>query len=133
MHMATIRTFKDLNVWKKALKLSKVVYQLTSKGSFIRDYPLRDQIRKAVISVASNIAEGFEREGNKELIQFLTIAKGSTAEVQTQLRIAFEAGHISRNEYYESDNLCTEVLKLLSGFMRYLKSSPIDGNKFRCI
>jgi four helix bundle protein len=90
-------------------------------------------MRKAVISVASNIAEGFEREGNKELIQFLTIAKGSTAEVQTQLRIAFEAGHISRNEYYESDNLCTEVLKLLSGFMRYLKSSSIDGNKFRRI
>lgn len=129
--MATIRTFKELDVWKMSVELSKMVYDLSSKGNFSRDFPLQNQIKKAAISVASNIAEGFEREGNKELIQFLAIAKGSTAEVQTQLHIAFEVGHITRDEFGQVDRQCTDVLKLLSGFMRYLKSSPMDGNKFK--
>ena len=129
--MATIKTFKDLEVWKKAVELSKLVYLISSNGSFQNDYPLKDQVKKAAISVASNIAEGFEREGNKELIQFLAIAKGSAAEVQTQLHIAFEVGHISRAEFCKADDLCTEVLRLLSGFMRYLNTASVKGNKFK--
>ena len=129
--MATIKTFKELNAWKKAVELTKTIYFLSSKVSFNRDFPLRDQIRRAAISVPSNIAEGFEREGNKEFIQFLTIAKGSTAEVQTQLHIAFEVGYISGDEFDEADNLCTDVLQLISGFMRYLNTTQVNGNKFR--
>ena len=129
--MATINTFKELEVWKKAVGLTKVIYLHSSKGSFNRDFPLRDQIRKAAISVPSNIAEGFEREGNRELIQFLSIAKGSAAEVQTQLHIAFEVGYISGNEFDEADSLCTDVLQLISGFIHYLNSTTVHGNKFR--
>jgi len=76
-------------------------------------------------------SECFEREGDRELIQFLSIAKGSAAEVQTQLHIAFEVGYISGNEFDEADSLCTDVLQLISGFMRYLNSTTIHGNKFR--
>jgi four helix bundle protein len=129
--MATINTFKELEAWKKAVELTKVIYLLSSQGSFNRDFPLRDQIRRAAISVPSNIAEGFGREGNKELIQYLSIAKGSAAEVQTQLHIALEVGYISKDEFDEADNLCTDVLQLISGFTRYLNTTPVHGNKFR--
>ena len=129
--MATIKTFKELDAWIKAIELSKFIYHLVSKDSFQKDYPLLNQIKKASISIASNIAEGFEREGNKELIQYLTIAKGSAAEVQTQVHIAFEVGHISEKEFERADGLCTEVLKLLSGFIRYLNRTPLEGNKFK--
>lgn len=129
--MATIKTFKDLDSWIKAIELSEYVYYLISKGSFQEDYALLNQIKRAVISIASNISEGFEREGNKEFIQYLSVAKGSAAEVQMQIHIAFEVGHINREEYEEADILCTEILKLLSGFIRYLNSTTIDGNKFK--
>lgn len=96
-----------------------------------RDFPLRDQIRRAAISIPSNIADGFEREANKEFIQFLTIAKGLTAEVQTQLQIAFEVGYITDDEFKQMDDICIEVISLISGFLRYLRLARIRGNKFK--
>ena len=128
--MATIDTFKDIRAWEKSVELARLVYQYSGKGLFLRDKPLQVQIRKAVLSISSNIAEGFEREGNKEFIQFLTIAKGSAAEVQTQVRISYEVGYILPTEFEELDALCSEVIGLIGGFLKYLRSSGIEGQKF---
>jgi len=128
--MATIKTFKDLRVWEKSIELARLIYLSSGKSPFSKDKPLQKQIRKAVLSIASNISEGFEREGNKEFIQFLAIAKGSAAEVQTQVRISFEVDYICYEEFKHLDILCTEVICLIAGFMKYLRSSGIEGQKF---
>lgn len=80
--------FEDLEVWKSARELANKVYKVTANGAFSKDYGLRDQIRRAVVSIMSNVAEGYERGGNQELIQFLSIAKGSFGEVRCQLYVA---------------------------------------------
>ena len=82
--MATFHRFEDIESWKKARELTTLIYKITSIGNFARDFGLRDQIRRASVSIASNIAEGFERDGTKEFVQFLYIAKGSAGEVKTQ-------------------------------------------------
>ena len=86
--MATIKCFEDINTWKKARELTRSIYKITSKGKFSQDYGVVNQIRRGAISVMSNIAEGYERDGAKEFIHFLTIAKGSAAVIQSQLYIA---------------------------------------------
>jgi four helix bundle protein len=129
--MSTIQTFKDIKAWEKSIELVKQIYLASGKGLFSKDNRLQEQIRKAVVSISSNIAEGFEREGNKEFIQFLSIAKGSAAEVQTQVRISFEVGYISIEEFRQLDTLCIEVISLIAGFMKYLRSSGIEGQKFK--
>ena len=94
LKMAKIEKFEDIEAWQKARGLSKAVYAVTGDGTFARDFGLRDQIRRAAVSVMSNIAEGFDRGGNRELTQFLYIAKGSAAEVQAQLYVALDAGYL---------------------------------------
>ena len=79
--MANIRRFEDIEAWKKGRELAKDIYTVTGKGEFARDYALKDQIRKASVSIVSNIAEGFSRQTDQEFVQFLHIAKGSTSEV----------------------------------------------------
>ena len=83
--MVKITKFEDIESWKKARRLTKEIYQTTATGGFVRDFGLKDQIRRASVSVLSNIAEGFERGGDKEFLQFLAIAKGSCGEVRAQL------------------------------------------------
>ena len=92
--MAKIQRFSEIPVWNRARELVKAVYVSTSTGPFSKDWALRDQIRKAAISIPSNIAEGFERGGTGEFIQFLSIAKGSTGEVMTQLYLANDLGYL---------------------------------------
>ena len=128
--MGSIKSFKDIKAWQAGILLVREIYIASQNGPFSRDFALRDQIRKAVLSIPSNIAEGFEREGNKEFIQFLTVAKGSTGEVQTQLRIAWEVGYITEEDFKRMDDICTEVINMISGFLRYLRSTKISGNKF---
>ena len=94
--MAVYEKFEDLPVWKLAKDLTVKIYQLTKEQKFRRDYGLVDQIRRASISISSNIAEGFERGSKKEFIQFLYIAKGSLGEVRSQLQICFELGYINK-------------------------------------
>ncbi|OGC91271.1 MAG: four helix bundle protein [candidate division Zixibacteria bacterium RBG_16_53_22] len=120
--MSQIGKFEDIEAWQKARELSKAIYDVTGEGAFARDFGLRDQIRRSAISVMSNIAEGFDRGGNKELIQFLYIAKGSIAELRAQLYIALDAGYLKQEEFQNLYDLAASTGRLLGGFIRYLRS-----------
>lgn len=97
--MAGFKTFEEINVWQNARVLVKDVYAVTRSGDFGKDYGLKDQIQRAAISICSNIAEGFERRGNREFINFLWIAKGSAAEVCSQLHNARDIGYITDGQF----------------------------------
>src|SRR6266702_128916 len=97
--MARLERFQDVDAWKVARELTKSVYQVTAAGEFARDFGLRDQIRRAAVSVMSNIAEGFERGGNREFRQFLAQAKGSVGEVRSQLYAALDTGLLSDSQF----------------------------------
>ena len=94
--MATIKRFEDIDSWKSSRELTRQIYELTSSGEFCRDFGLKDQIRRACVSILSNIAEGFERGGDREFLQSLAVAKGSCGEVRAQLYVAYDQGlHVS--------------------------------------
>ena len=97
--MAAFKTFEEINAWQNARVLVKEVYAMTRNGAFSNDYGLKDQIQRAAVSICSNIAEGFERRGNKEFINFLWIAKGSAAEVCSQLYNARDLGYITEKGF----------------------------------
>ena len=106
--------FRKLIVWQMAKELAVRVYKYTSEGAFSKDYGLRDQIRKAAVSVPSNISEGDESGSNKQSIRYFNIAKGSLAEVQTQNEIAFEIGYLTREQYDDIEHRCNALsIKLL--------------------
>jgi four helix bundle protein len=122
--MAKIERFEDIEAWKRARVLTGRVYSLTNAGAFARDLGLRDQIRRACVSIMSNIAEGFERGGgDKEFARYLSIAKGSAGEVRAQLYVALDATYLTQSEFDELAQLAGEVSKLLSRFMQYLAAS----------
>jgi len=129
--MATIERFEDIKAWQEARGLTKHIYLLTRSGDFARDFALRDQIRRSTISILSNIAEGFERRGDKEFIQFLYIAKGSCGEVRAQLYIAYDVGYLAEPEWQQLIEQCQRISKMLSGLITYLKNSPLQGEKYR--
>jgi four helix bundle protein len=120
--MTQIEKFEDIEAWQKSRELSRAIYALTGKGAFARDFALRDQIRRSAISVMSNIAEGFDRGGNKEFIQFLYIAKGSIAEVRAQLYIALDAGYLEQEQFRNLYDLTGSTGRLIGGFIPYLTS-----------
>lgn len=125
--MRVYKHFTEMEVWQKAKMLTKLIYEATSTGTFSRDWALRDQIRKASVSIPSNIAEGFERGGNKEFIRFLSIAKGSAGEVLTQLHIAMDLGHLTENEFDRLQDQTVRIGRMLGGFVQYLKKSSRKG------
>src|SRR6478609_5589265 len=129
--MATIERFEDIEAWRLGRKAVNRVYDLSSVEPFSRDFALVNQIRRAAISVISNIAEGFERDGNKEFIQFLAIAKGSCGEVRSQLYIAADRRYITQSELEEVQQVLIETSRTLSGFMKYLQRVPERGSKFK--
>lgn len=96
--------FKDLTIWSKSKDLAIRIYRITDAGEFSKDYGLRDQIRRSAISIPSNIAEGNDRESEKEFVRFLYISKGSIAELQTQLEIAREIGYLEDKIYIDLDS-----------------------------
>ncbi len=126
-----MKSFEEMEIWKQARALTRLIYQLSAKDNFSRDYGLRDQIRRASVSVMSNISEGFERGGNKELLQFLAIAKGSCGEVRCQLYVAMD------QEYLDQKSAATLIDKhrklsiMIYNFMEYLKGSNYKGHKFK--
>lgn len=125
-----IEKFEDIESWKKARKLTNEIYDATSTGSFSRDFELRKQIRRAAISILSNIAEGFERGGDKEFIHFLAMAKGSCGEVRAQLYVALDQKYLAPEIFERLSLKALAVSQLLSGLMKYLKSSTLRGNRF---
>lgn len=128
--MATIQRFEEVEAWKKARELTKVIYAITRTGEFSRDFSLRDQVRSASVSIMSSIAEGFERGGDKEFRQFLSQAKGSTGEVRSQLYVALDADFILQPTFGELYQKTIDIGGLLTGFMRYLGSSEFKGKKY---
>ncbi|MCW8841290.1 MAG: four helix bundle protein [Gammaproteobacteria bacterium] len=129
--MGTVNGFEELLVWKKSRGLVGEVYSMTSQGAICRDYALKDQMRRAAVSVLSNIAEGFERGGNKEFIQFLYIAKGSAGELRAQMYVAQDQGYVSPQNSRRLMIQLGEISKMLNGLIRYLKRTEIKGDKFR--
>ena len=129
--MATIRRFEDLDAWKLARELTNEIYRVTAHDSFSKDWGLINQIRKASVSVMSNIAEGFERDGNKEFCNFLYIAKGSAGEVRSQLYVALDRHYITRDEFEAIYAKAGESGRVIAGLVNYLKRSGFSGTKFR--
>jgi four helix bundle protein len=110
-----ITSFQDLIAWQKARALTARIYTTTSIGGFAKDFGLKDQIRRAAVSVMSNIAEGFERGRPSEFHQFLSIAKGSCAELRSQLFVALDAGYLQTSEFDRLMVSATEVSKIVGG------------------
>jgi four helix bundle protein len=128
--MASIEKFEDIEAWQKARELTREIYRVTNQGAFAKDFGLRDQIRRASVSIMSNIAEGFGRGGNREFIQFLSMAKGSVSEVQAQLYVAVDAGYITKDQFHQLYSLSPSTGNLIGGFIRYLTKSADKGVKF---
>jgi len=129
--MGKIERFEDIEAWKKARELTKIIYEVTAQGKIAADFSLKDQLRRAAVSIMANIAEGFEREGNKEFRQFLAMAKGSVGEVKALLYVALDAGLASSEQFQRIMALGDETSRLLAGFLRYLKASDKKGSKFQ--
>lgn len=126
--MATAKRFEELAVWQRARELARDIYKETADW---RDRSLQDQIRRAAVSVLSNIAEGFERGTNIELIQFLYIARGSCAEVRAQLYVALDAGFVERSTFNRLTDHAEAVSSMLYRFIESVKSSRFKGSKFK--
>jgi four helix bundle protein len=129
--MPKIERFEDLECWKAARQLRQAVYSYSRRLPFYRDYPLVSQIRRAAQSITANIAEGFEREGHREFLQFLSQAKGSVGEVKDELYTALDESYISRADFDSAYSLADNVTRLLGGFMSYLRRTETTGSKFK--
>jgi four helix bundle protein len=127
----TVRNFEDFNVYRQARSLTNEIFRLTRVGSFAKDFGLVDQIRRAAVSILSNIAEGYERGSNTEFIQFLYIAKGSCGEVRAQLSIAHDQGYVPDADHQRLANHCRLTSSMLSNFIDHLKGSRYPGQKFK--
>jgi len=129
--MPTIKKVEDIEAWKKARELTRAVYNCSKIEPFSKDFALRDQMRRAAVSVMSNIAEGFERGGTKEFVQFLAIAKGSAGEVEAQLFVALDQKYISDGEFARLRDRAISTKRLIGGLMSYLRQSGMKGEKYK--
>ncbi|MFQ5612003.1 MAG: four helix bundle protein [Anaerolineae bacterium] len=120
--MPLIKRFEDIQAWQEARKLTRQIYQLSSSGSFARDFGLRDQIRRAAISAMANIAEGFDCDSNREFARFLGIARRSAVEVQSLLYVALDAGHIREDIFQTHYKQAAKTKGLIGGFKHSLKT-----------
>nr|WP_314838148.1 four helix bundle protein [uncultured Flavobacterium sp.] len=118
--MAKFGSFEEIKSWQKSRIFNKRLYQITENSNFKKDFDFIRQIRRASISISSNIAEGFERNTDKEFIYFLYVAKASAGEVRSQLYLAFDLDYITKEEFEILLESVTEISKLLSGFIKYL-------------
>ena len=129
--MGTVKDFEDLKIWQMARELCKDIFRITCYEFFVKDYKLKDQIKASSGSIMDNIAEGFERNGNREFIQFLTIAKGSSGESRSQLYRAFDYGYIEEKEFEELRQKAKNLSQSIGAFITYLNKSEFKGTKFK--
>ena len=129
--MATIKRFEDLEIWQLARKLENLVFLEIEKGKLSKDYKLGDQMNASSGSIMDNIAEGFERGGKLEFINFLGIAKGSCAEVRSQLYRLLDRKYIINEKFTELYKLSEEIASMIGGLINYLNTSEIKGRKFK--
>ena len=129
--MATISSFEDLEIWREARQLSKEIFIATSQDPWAKDFKFRDQTRASAGSVMDNIAEGFERSGNREFIQFLSISKGSAGEVRSQLYRALDQQYISEENGTMLINAYKSLSMRIAGFIDYLSKTEHRGYKFK--
>lgn len=117
-----INNFEELQIWKDSIQQAKEIYSLTSNVKFSKDFSLRDQIRRAIVSVSSNIVEGFERSNNNEFIRFLKIAKGSLGEVRSQLYLATVLNYVGNRQQDALDKKLMELSTQIGKFISYLET-----------
>lgn len=129
--MASIKRFEDIECWQLTRLLDKEVFKVSQKTGLSKDYGLKDQLLKSTGSVMDNIAEGFERGGNKEFFQFLSISKGSAGEVKSQLYRTLDREYITTEKFDELYNQTDLICKKISSLMNYLSGSDLKGSKYK--
>lgn len=129
--MATIKRFEDIVSWQKARELNQILGGIIDSGKFKHSYKLIEQIESSCGSVMDNIAEGFERSGNREFLQFLYISKGSCGEFRSQLYRAFDRKYLTQLEFDDLYKRALEVIVLIQGLIEYLESSLMKGTKYK--
>ena len=125
----TIRQFEEIEGWKEARVLAAKIYETSNRGKFKGDFGLRDQIRRAAVSIMANIAEGFGRGGKPEFIRFLRISRASALETQSHLYIALDLGYLSEKEFETLHNQAIRVTRLVGGFINYLSCEGTEEPK----
>ena len=129
--MGTIKRFEDLEIWQLARLICIDIEQLFLNTDLGKNYSLRNQMERSSGSIMDNIAEGFDRDGNREFIVFLSYSKGSAGELKSQLYRSFDKALISKNQFDECSFKCQELQNKIGGFMNYLKNSEFKGSKFK--
>lgn len=129
--MATFNRVEDIEAWQKARELVREIYRVSSLGAFGGDAVLRNQIRRAAVSVLSIFSEGFERNGSSEFTQFLSVAKGSLGEIKAQLYIALDQGYVDQPSFDRLAEIAAATSRLIGGLMGYLRRSNLRGAKFK--
>lgn len=129
--MATIKRFEEIEAWQLARELSRQIYGATKNEGFKVDYGLKNQIQRSAVSIMSNVAEGFERGGNKEFVNFLTIAKGSCGEVRAQLYVALDQEYITQELFDQLFVTCTRISVMLYSLINSIKQSSITGIRYK--
>jgi four helix bundle protein len=122
--------FEDIDAWQIARELTRDMYAVSSSGEFARDFGLKDQTRRAAVSIMADIAEGYERGGNREFIQFLSMAKGSVGELRSHIVVATDLKYISDAECTQYRNTCLRLSAMLQGLIRSLRESEYRGHKY---
>ncbi len=129
--MAKVQKFEELKIWQVAREVAKRVYELTRSGEFAKDFGLKDQIQRAAVSIGSNIAEGFERDSNSELMKFLSYAKGSAGETRSQLQTAQDVGYVAEEDFAGLYELLASESRMISRFQASLRQSQVKGRYYK--
>lgn len=122
-----INKFEDLKIWQESLKITKIIYDLASREKFSKDFSLRSQITRSIVSVSSNIVEGFEKSNNNEFIRYLKIAKGSAGETRNQLYIALTVGYLNRRQFNSLNEKLIGLSRQIGSFINYLNTKKKEG------
>jgi four helix bundle protein len=128
--MPTIKRFEEIEAWQTARELTKLIYSLTDEGRFSRDFGLKDQIRRASVSVMSNIAEGFESQTQPQFIRYLGLAKASAGEVRSQLYVSRDLEYLTQEQFAKAFALAEKASRQIARFIAYLESHP-QSHKIR--